>query len=94
MTVQPQLVPAQDDNRAQTHRPGRLILMAILIVWNLYILVSVLYMLSVRHRPHTQIGANNIVLGILIDSWFVVNLVIVAVAFFAQRRSSKRRLTQ
>jgi hypothetical protein len=50
----------------------------------------VLVELSIRHRPHIQIGASNIVLGVLADSWVVVNLAIVAAALFIRRWGRNR----
>jgi hypothetical protein len=41
-------------------------------------LASVLYELSISHRPNTQAAVNNMVLGIMIYAWSFVNLVIIA----------------
>ncbi len=53
-------------------------------------LALVLVELSIRHRPHVQIGASNIVLGVLADSWVVVNLAIVAAALLIRRWGRNR----
>lgn len=86
-------VSTPDRPRRPIRQTQRRVFVAILVGWNLAILVLVLVELSIRHRPNVQIGASNIVLGILTDSWVVVNLAILATALMVRWWGRKRERT-
>jgi hypothetical protein len=92
MAAQPGPTPAEEPP-ARTTPIAKRVFFVVLAGWNLLMLVAVLDELSIRHRPHAQIGANDIVLGVLIDSWIVVNLVIIAAALLFRRWGRRRAQT-
>jgi hypothetical protein len=90
MSHQPEPTLVEDEPKVQSNRAAKRVCIAVLAGWNLFMLLAVLVELSFRHRPHIQTGASNIVMGILIDSWFVVNLVIITAALLTRRWGRKR----
>lgn len=70
----------------RSRQSARRLFLAVLVGWNLLMVVLVSYELSEEHRPHVQPGANAIVLGILLYIWVLVNLVGIATALFIRRR--------
>ena len=103
MTAQPEPIDAEPEvgwalaGRIRPRRPiaqiQKWIFTTVLVGWNLFMLAVVLSELSISHRPNTQAGVNNTVLGTMIYAWFFVNLVIIAgvlvIRWWGRRRARK-----
>jgi hypothetical protein len=63
----------------------------ILFAWNAYVLVAFAYTLWMRHHPHIQSGANNVVLSLELNLFIVGNLVIIATGAIARQLAGRRQ---